>query len=311
MAPVETTEDLLAIAGAMERAAAKRYALLSDSMRRFGHDDVAEVFQTLAEEERSHVEQVDRLMGGFKSRERVADAGQRSLPEAFVLEQTGAAASLTPYKALSIAVTGEERAFSFWAHVATEAESEEVKAQAEMLARQELAHAAKLRFERRRAFHADTVPKQKLPRAPVDAATVNAVIATREADCADFLRAAAAFLDRLNDGESAALVTGLSRDFARNDPPPLPETRVRPVLERAVSVGSAGILFEVAGSIERILEYCVALIARAAPGDGVAEAKSHAERAVTAAARISARLLVIEPSLGKVLTPPLPSRRTH
>jgi hypothetical protein len=233
------------------------------------------------------------------------------LPDTFILEQTGAAASLTPYKALSIAVKGEERAFSFWTHVATDAESEEVKTQAEMLARQELAHAARLRFERRRAFHADTVPKQKLPLAPVDAATVNAVIATREADCADCLRAATIYLERLNDRESTALVKELSRDFARNDPPPLPEGRVQPVLERAVSVGPAGILFEVAGSIERVLEYCVALIARAAHGDGVAEAKSHAERAATAAAKISARLLAIEPSLGKVLTRPLPSRTIH
>jgi rubrerythrin len=311
MAPVKTTGDLLAIAGAMERAAATRYALLSDSMRRFGHDHVADVFQSLAEEECSHVEQVDHLMAGLKSQGPVADVDQWSLPDTFILEQTGAAASLTPYEALSIAVKGEERAFSFWTYVATEAESEDVKAQAEMLARQELAHAAKLRIERRRAFHADTVPKQKLPPAPVDAATVNAVIATREADCADFLRAATIYLERLNDEESAGLVRELSHDFTRNDLPPIPEGRVQPVLERASSVGPAGILFEVAGSIERVLEYCVALIARAAHGEGVAEAKSHAERATTAAVKISARLLAIEPSLGNVLTPPLPSPKIH
>jgi rubrerythrin len=311
MALVKTTGDVLAVAGAMERAATKRYAELSESMRRFGHGDVADVFQSLAEEERSHIENVDRLMAGLISQGSVENVDQWLFPDAFILEQTGTVASLTPYKALSIAVEGEERAFSFWTHVATEAESEEVRAQAEMMARQELAHAAKLRLERRRAFHADAVPKQKLPLAPVDAATVNAVIATREADCADFLRAATNYLERLNDRESAALVKELSRDFTRNGPPPLPEERAQPVLERALSVGPAGILFEVAGSIERVLEYCVALIARAARGEGIAEARSHAERAATAAARISSRLLAIEPSLGNVLTRPLPSPNIH
>src|SRR5262245_28193157 len=109
MTSLKTTGDVLAIAGAMERAAVQRYAVLSDSMRRFGRGDVADVFQSLAEEERGHVEHVDRLMADFKSHGPIEDVSQWLFPDTFILEQPGAAASLTPYKALSIAVEGEER----------------------------------------------------------------------------------------------------------------------------------------------------------------------------------------------------------
>ena len=61
----------------------------------------------------------------------------------------------TPYKALAFAVNNEENAFRFYTHVAAEADDETVRQYAEILAREELGHAALLRAERRLAFHAE------------------------------------------------------------------------------------------------------------------------------------------------------------
>jgi hypothetical protein len=60
---------------------------------------------------------------------------------------------MTPYRALSMAVRNEERAFAFWSYVAAHAGQGEIKRAAETMARQELEHVAKLRKERRRAYH--------------------------------------------------------------------------------------------------------------------------------------------------------------
>jgi hypothetical protein len=64
-------------------------------------------------------------------------------------------ASLTPYRALAIAVRNEERAFSLLTHVAANAENTDVRLRAEALALEELQHVALLRAQRRKAFHAE------------------------------------------------------------------------------------------------------------------------------------------------------------
>jgi hypothetical protein len=60
---------------------------------------------------------------------------------------------LTPYRALSVAVRNEERAFVFWSYVAAHGETAEVRRAAEGLAAKELDHVALLRRHRRLAFH--------------------------------------------------------------------------------------------------------------------------------------------------------------
>ena len=54
----------------------------------------------------------------------------------------------TPYKALAFAVNNEENAFRFYTHVATEADGEGVRGNAEALAREGLEHAELVRAER-------------------------------------------------------------------------------------------------------------------------------------------------------------------
>jgi len=61
----------------------------------------------------------------------------------------------TPYRALAFAVHNEEIAFSFYTHVVAETKNEAIRKYAEILAREELGHAALLRAERRRAYHAE------------------------------------------------------------------------------------------------------------------------------------------------------------
>lgn len=61
----------------------------------------------------------------------------------------------SPYKALAFAVHNEEIAFRFYTHVAAHSENKSVREHAEILAREELGHAALLRAERRLAYHAE------------------------------------------------------------------------------------------------------------------------------------------------------------
>jgi rubrerythrin len=77
------------------------------------------------------------------------------LPQTFDDEGTGTASPglVTPYRALSMAVRNEERAFTFWGYIAAHAESHEIGQAAESMAREELGHVALLRRERRRAYH--------------------------------------------------------------------------------------------------------------------------------------------------------------
>ena len=62
---------------------------------------------------------------------------------------------LSAYRALSMAVRNEERAFAFWSYVAAHAGDADIRHAAETMAHEELGHVATLRRERRSAFHAE------------------------------------------------------------------------------------------------------------------------------------------------------------
>jgi len=70
----------------------------------------------------------------------------------------------SPYKALAFAVHNEEIAFRFYTHVAANSENKSVREYAEILAREELGHAALLRAERRYAYHAEHEANTTEPR---------------------------------------------------------------------------------------------------------------------------------------------------
>ena len=194
--PSSTFDETLAIAEAMEREAAERYTVLAGCMRKVGQIQIAELFEELATEERSHVDHVDRMAQQMLHQLPASDVTDRDLPVTFgESDDLGAAALLSPYRALSIAVRNEERAFSFWTYAAAQTDHAELRALAETFARQELVHAAKLRRARRKAFHAERSHRPAPDRDDRDAQTpadIRAEAALLEDVFAEFCTQAAA-----------------------------------------------------------------------------------------------------------------------
>lgn len=154
---IKTTRDLMSIALQAEREAVRRYAGLAANMHEAGNESAAALFERMVREEQEH----ERLLLAWMEKESVApnpDIGPIRWrdPQVSTTYNDEARDPLysTPYKALAFAVNNEENAFRFYTHVAAEADDETVRKYAEILAREELGHAALLRAERRRAFHA-------------------------------------------------------------------------------------------------------------------------------------------------------------
>ena len=155
---VKTTKDLMSIALQAEREAIRRYTELAANMREAGNKSAAALFERMVNEEQEH----ERLLLAWMEKESIApnpDIGPIRWrdPHVSITYNDEARDPLysTPYRALAFAVNNEENAFRFYTHVAAESDNEAVRKYAEILAREELAHAALLRAERRLAFHAE------------------------------------------------------------------------------------------------------------------------------------------------------------
>jgi Uncharacterized conserved protein len=154
---VKSLDELFAIAAAMEDEAASRYAEIATRMRRNGQDSLAEVFERLSADEKGHLDSVVRWSQSAQRGQPDPARIRWQLPETF--DDEGAATTdprlLSAYRALSMAVRNEERAFAFWSYVAAHAATPEIRQAAETMAHEELGHVALLRRERRKAFHAE------------------------------------------------------------------------------------------------------------------------------------------------------------
>jgi rubrerythrin len=155
---LHSLDELFALASAMEQEAATRYAELADEMQRQNKPDLSAVFTQLAAAEREHVDSVTRWsqsrLGRVPNPALVRWQGPETLG-AEVAAEIRTSRLMTPYRALSMAVRNEERAFAFWSYVAAFAEDPEIKNAAEAMAREELGHVSTLRRERRRAYHSE------------------------------------------------------------------------------------------------------------------------------------------------------------
>lgn len=153
---VTSMAQLFALAAAMERAAIDGYTKLAKRMRNEGRLDLADVFDHLIAEERMHLENVDHwcnaVTGTDPNSTLVGWDPQASYDDEGI--DIVAPELLSAYRAFSVAVRNEERAFHFWSYLAAQASSPELRTAAEQMAREELEHVATLRRERRRAFHA-------------------------------------------------------------------------------------------------------------------------------------------------------------
>ena len=156
-AAVESMDELLAIAYAMEQEAIIGYSELAERMRREGRPDMVPVFERLIGEESQHLGNVvhwsERISG------RKPDLAKLKWEPAETFDDEGASTiapeRLSGYRAFSMAVRNEERAFLFWTYVAAQTDQDRLREAAEQMAREELGHLATLRRERRRAFHAE------------------------------------------------------------------------------------------------------------------------------------------------------------
>jgi rubrerythrin len=160
-APVRSLDELFALARALEDEASARYADLAGRMGALGLSDVAEVFRALSAEERGHAEQVEGWARAVTGTGPDPSWIRWRPPETFDEEEARGIASsslASAYRALSMAVRNEERAFALWTYIAAQAEDPAIQTAAERMAGEELRHAALLRRERRRAFHAERRP---------------------------------------------------------------------------------------------------------------------------------------------------------
>jgi len=152
---IKSLDELFAVAAAMEREAIDGYADLARRMHRENRPKLAEVFERLVAEETLHLGNVGHWSKRLTGREPDASALSREPDPAFDDEGAGTVAPelLSAYRAFSMAVRNEERAFAFWTYVAAQSPTKELREAAEQMAREELDHVARLRRERRRAFH--------------------------------------------------------------------------------------------------------------------------------------------------------------
>jgi rubrerythrin len=305
-------DEVLAIADTLERTAVARYTRLAESMRQVGHDDLAATFESLASEEKMHVDGVARLLRGAPAAARPVDVQRWVLPETFGVEEAAPAALLTPYKALSIAVRAEERAFTFWIYVASTAKDEPVRVQAEEMARQELVHAAKLRHARRRAYHAEYPYGRRRPesRSYPDASAVRAELRRLEAEVHVPLSEIARRLERVPDAESSRLLRDSIVALIGAEPTPARVTHadVAYRIHCAAAAGSAGLLFEAAGLVERLAERGLDMLNATTDAAAAAEVQGWADRAIQVVARLNASLYALEPSLAEIAADPAPGR---
>ena len=296
--PAGNIEEIVATANALERAAARRYRRLAHAMWSVGHEDVAYIFDELAAEEEQHVESVEKLAATLLGRLPTDDVVRWVLPETFGAEEAGSLALLTPYRTLSIAVRAEERAFAFWSYVAANATAEPVRALAEKMAHQELAHAARFRVERRKAYHAEFRRRRSPPEAagqPISLEDLRAETANLRPEAVAFLAGAAARLDQLGDHKSAAVVREVVNEMTAEEDRSLPIGS--PIPERLQPLGPAAVLFEIEGILERRVERYIDLLDRS-PGAHISVVLERlADEATRLASRVHARLVAIDPSI--------------
>jgi rubrerythrin len=297
----------------MERAATARYSMLADCMRRVDQGEIAELFDNLAAEERRHVGSVERLAQQTLHRCPDPTLVHRQLPETFgQADDIGAGTLLSPYRALSIAVRGEERAFAFWTYVAAGATDSALRELAELFARQELIHAAKLRHARRRAYHSERRRPSGIRRDEESAllpAEIRAEAARFERELAAFCSAAASRLGAKSDQVTARLFENLA-DESRRTAAALASAAGRPLsdLDRHPQkqpdlrhgTNAAALLFEAAGMIETLDFRYFDWLNASADGALVNDMESLAQATTARLARVNERLYVLEPGLAAI-----------
>lgn len=235
-------DALLGLANAIEVEAVMRYGQLAALMEARGEVATAAVFRDMEAFEAHHVAMVAGLAQRLHRAMPPADRFTWRLPPE-VAESWDAvqhSSLLTPYRALAIAVTNEERTFALYSYAAAHAEDAEVARQAEALAREELSHAAELRVWRRRAYRQEFAAGDRRRRdLPETLGDFQAIDARLMGEAAAVHHGIAAALAAAGDGESARLVAAIAeREAAQAGgaaaPPPVARDTPAALLKRAL-----------------------------------------------------------------------------
>jgi rubrerythrin len=218
-----TLRDLVGIANAIEQEAVRRYGQLADLMERRGERETAEAMRAMQKEERAHVTSVAHWAEELNQAVPPPEEFEWRLPPELAAswDEIAGSALLTPYRAFSIAVRNEERAFSLYAYLSAHADDARVAGEADKLAGEELEHAALLRRWRRAAYHKDHGGRKRSRRRITTIEDLDAHLSAREADIAGCHRALAARLREVGDGDSAALLVSLLDEPTRAPGPPV------------------------------------------------------------------------------------------
>jgi rubrerythrin len=206
---IHSLDELFALAYAIEASAAVRYDETAKRFAQQGASHLADVFERLAEIERSHMEQV-RIWAVEQGKNAPADIRPPwPIPNTFdaSLDELAQSKLLTPYRALASAVRHEERSFAFWTYVAAHATRAEVKRAAERMALEELERVSLLRRERRKAFHA-----QRSTSGPIEITVDAAMLAGEERRLAGLIEQGPDLF--LEDSEFAREMARASREAA-------------------------------------------------------------------------------------------------
>jgi hypothetical protein len=220
------------------------------------------------------------------------------------------AALLTPYKAWSMAIQGEERAFAFWSYVASQAPSELVRAKAEEMALGKLALAARLRRARRAAYHAAGLPRpERREEEGVDMAGVRRQLTELQEGAVELLQAGTNRLEALADERSARMLRDIAKQLvaagwqSRERAAGRDLSRaVEAAIRRAATAGPAGILFEAGGALERVIERCLDLLEHVSADEVVGALQKIGDLTRAQGFRISHRLFEIAPDLRATLS---------
>lgn len=140
---IRTIDDLLAHAIAIEREAVERYNDLAEQMSMHHNHETAEFFRKMAKIESLHVDRLDEVVADqtlphFAPWE-FSWTGAES-PESIEMHESELDYRTTPYHAIRMALAAEERAAAFYARIAADAPSDELRELAERFAEEEHEH---------------------------------------------------------------------------------------------------------------------------------------------------------------------------
>lgn len=149
MIQFERVVDLLAMAQKIEAGAAERYTEYAETASKV-NPETAALFKRLAEEEQAHENKVIKLAEEASVDLSNSTVSEQTIPPGNNEESSQANNSL--YQILAAAVRREELAFEIYSQIAASSNNDDLRYYAEILAKEELGHAALLRAMRRRVY---------------------------------------------------------------------------------------------------------------------------------------------------------------